>query len=187
MNAYDKLREQLFSDSFALEVMPRKRQRNSTNIVTAGSGALNDFSIQMGQLDVLQPGDGLLIEFASLQLLPANETLILSNAALQLVFIAAGGPFALAPAETQFNAGQLVSGNAGPGSQGLFFKFPVVPALWTSLDLNARTGRAGPLAPGNQPGQFQFSFTLVDSLVGGQSVPIVATVFSRLVRGLQEN
>lgn len=182
---YAKLSEQLYSETYDLQVSPRRRlvlDVASSGIATVAGDAELQLALN-AQDSLLNPGDGFLFDAATLLLTAPNPTFTVNG--MSFVVSQKGQIVLFGLGECRATTGQVQVN----GSVAFFCVLTPDPALWTLSDFNAlmkgATMGSGPLTSANQPLTFKFQFNLTDSgaqLLGGR-----ALVFYRLVRGLQEN
>lgn len=180
---FDFLARQLFSTPApGLQVTPRRLAALSTTLTTTGGGAVDNPQFVVPAIsDILQSGDGLLIEWMTLFLRP-NIGTATPLSTVMLLRIQPNIPLTFAllatPRETYqgsgLNAGLLL---------GFVFQ---VPLFLTSFDIQRLFLGVGPLPAAAQPLRFVVALSIQDS-GATQTFPVIATVQYRLVRGLQEN
>lgn len=187
---YSKLSEQLFSETAELVVSPRRRLVNRTVVVDNPGD--NEVQLPLKPQDnLIQPGDGFLIEWAALSLLPGStNTVVVTSAAL---FVGTGptapGGNPIGIADTEAATGNNAAGSSGQGASFMFFDLTPKLRLMGSQDFSFLLGFPTPLklTAANQPLAFFVEVNFTDGGAAAQNVGAIAVMFYRLVRGLQEN
>lgn len=179
VNGRVSLASQLWTPTDKLIVSPRRRVTASTTTGALAAGATTSVAINFPLSgDTILAGDGLLIDlpqFNWANVTSFSQLVTLTTAFFQVHFADGSACNLGQPITTTLQA----SGNV---------IFSVNPQLWTSWDLNflRNGGGLAPLTPVQMPWSFIISAFFFNGSAAPQTINLTGFVFSRFVRGLEE-
>lgn len=180
-SAYDILRELLYSTPMSgLSADPRNRQSATASTGAIAAGATGTFNVSASLADPIHRGDGLLIEFAVLQLSNSAPANLLSIVDIAVLVTVAGGAAILPvsqPSITSLGLRNTTTINFG-AIQLLLYEDLL--SAWAGAGNTEATFQAG------MPLRLAVLGTLANSGAGAATGTAVLNLACRHVHGLQE-
>jgi hypothetical protein len=178
----------LYADAPQLEITARRRKFISiSNSIAAGATGYVVASLAMDATDVLQEGDGVLIDFA-MAAASGNQAITNPGTTTQGIALYVQDTVTTSePIADVAGGDSLILLPQNVSLQAATFDLTPARRLWTSRDLNFQIRHApAALPPANQPIKFAAAGFFTNAGGAANTVQINFSIFYRVVRGLQE-